>query len=96
MTIAEWRSKLPRGCVYRSDGRIVRENGANIRLGWLGGYYAGDAVTVRLDCDANTVSFRKNGVEIGAPQRIAEGKKPYHFMFTTTGRGNAVTISEIN
>lgn len=55
-------------------------------------YGTGDEVTVRLDLDANTVTFIKNGVDVGSPQDVPN--EPYYFMFDSATDSDVVTIVE--
>lgn len=52
-------------------------------------YGEGDALTVCLDLDANTIAFRKNGVLL-SPQAIEHDA--YYFALDTIAQGDAVTI----
>lgn len=54
-------------------------------------YGTGDEITVVADLDANTVAFRKNGVDVGSPHDIAPGEA-YQFLFDAQEAGDAVTI----
>lgn len=66
-------------CVFRSEG-LFGQSRRNVHT-----------FRVCLNLDANTVAFRKDGADIGAPQKIAAGDS-YHFAFGTPWSGNAVTI----
>lgn len=74
---------------YAPPGSCVHE--------WFGpGFGVGDAVTVRLDLEVNTVAFRKNGADIESPQEIQRGaEEEYCFVVEACGGGVAVTIIEI-
>lgn len=86
------RSAYTVGCVYYSNGNYHA-------LGkWVpsivgASYGAGDLVTARLDLPANTIAFRKNGADVGTPQKIAPGDA-YHFAFEAWCEDDAVTIVE--
>lgn len=84
------RSASENGYVYGSNGcYFAKSYGLTRRFGTL--YGTGDVVTVRLDLDADTVAFQKNGVDIdGARQRIAHDE--YCFAFEARSEGNAVAI----
>lgn len=56
-------------------------------------YGVGDEVTVRLNLDANTVAFSKNGVTVGTPQDIPNDS--YYFMFESVTDDDVVTIVEM-
>lgn len=55
-------------------------------------YMAGDTVTVRVDLEVNTISFKKNGANAGTPQDIPH--KSYYYAFESYSRNQAVTIVE--
>lgn len=55
------------------------------------GYGEGDLITVRLDLDAGSVTFRKNGNGVGPPQDIASADA-YNFAFDGYLEGINVTI----
>lgn len=58
-------------------------------------YGGGDAVTVRLDVEANVISFLKNGAAVGPAQPIegaSDGFEGYNFVFNAHDVGGAVTI----
>lgn len=57
------------------------------------GFKPGDTITVKVDLDANKISFKKNGQDNGMPQNIARGS--YYFAFDSNKCGDdAVTIVE--
>lgn len=58
-------------------------------------YGTGDLVTVCLDLDAHTVTFRKNGETVGSAQKIAREEDAYYFAFTAYTGGQKVSIVEI-
>lgn len=75
------------GCVYYSFGEYHSKDGV------------GDMITVRLDLDANTVAFRKNGIgtTAGSAQNIARGyEPPFHFAFKAQTKGDAAEIVEMD
>lgn len=78
---------------YSTDGYYRRCNREEVRLK---SYDAGDEVTVRLDVDAGTVAFRKNGDHplLGSPRQMPPGQA-YHFSFDTYKAGECVTIVEM-
>lgn len=61
-----------------------------------GEYGTGDLITVRVDLDEHTLSFRMNGTDVGSPQKIAHAADGdvYHFAFDASYVGTAVTIVE--
>lgn len=79
------------GYAYCSHGWFARP----VTLGTtLEGYTKGDIVAVRLDLDANTVAFRKNGKEVTPPEKILPHGAAYRFAFVAYCEGDAVTIVE--
>lgn len=54
------------------------------------GFRDGDTVTVKVDLDANTISFQKNGADNGAPQDIRHGS--YFFACVPNQTCGAMTI----
>lgn len=92
------------GCTYGSNGRLYRQ-GSEIRdwSPWSRYQYVakrfqdreygvGDEITVRLDLDAFTVAFRKNGATTGGYSPIQIARDKYHFAFDAAVGGDAVTI----
>lgn len=57
------------------------------------GYVPGDAITVRLNLNTNTVAFRKNTEKVGPPQKL-DDDAAYQFAFDGYTAGDAVTIIE--
>lgn len=56
-------------------------------------YTKGDAITVRLDLDANTVAFLKDGELVISPQTIE--RDAYFFAFDASAEGDAVTLLSV-
>lgn len=76
--------------MYRSNGECYSSGSF---AGNFAGYDHGDLVAVRLDLDANTVAFLKNGAAVAPPKPIATAEA-YHFAFEAGSKGEAVTIVE--
>lgn len=78
------------GCYYRQGCLVLR----------FPAYGTGDRITVRLDLDASTVAFRKNGVDcerFGADVRSVQNITPgeaFQFAFDAIQNPSAVTIVE--
>lgn len=81
------------GYEFRSNGDYyaTRCDGATARFGK--GYGSGDAVTICLDLDSDTVAVRVNGEAAGDPQKIPHCA--YYFEFDTYSKGAAATIEEM-
>lgn len=87
------------GCTSDSHGVSLSGNGS---YGMDDGYFrdlgegavygAGDVITVLLNIDASTVTFRKNGASVGPPQAIAPLPIYYYFAFRAGYVGDAATI----
>lgn len=60
-----------------------------IAAGWWR-FKDGEEVTVTADLDANTISFKRNGVAIGTPQDIVHDT--YLFACDMWASGNGVTL----
>lgn len=79
------------GYMWSSDGYYcVRGHQESMSIK----YGEGDAITVCLDLDANTIAFHKNGEVVNdfpVPLKIAPGEE-YNFAFDGYTDGNAVTI----
>lgn len=56
-------------------------------------YGPGDAITVTLDLNANTVAFAKNGVRIHKPVSVKH--EAYYFAVSANGIGASVTIVDM-
>lgn len=52
----------------------------------------GDTVSVKVDLDANTIAFTKNGADNGAAQEILHGS--YFFAWDLRRRDEAVALLE--
>lgn len=78
--------------VWSSSGAYFAQSGWSETANFGVKFKKGDRITVRLDIDANTVAFRKNGVDVGSPQDIASGA--YNFLFEAEWSGDRVTIVE--
>lgn len=80
--------------MYTSDGYYTAP-GFDVSSKYRDSVYGSDdLITVRLDLDANTVTFRKNGVgAVGSPREIAHGDA-YQIVFQARSKGDAATIVE--
>lgn len=79
------------GYLYWSDGYSYARAQRGAKFGES--YRPGDVITVRLDLNANIVSFGKNGVDVGSLRAIAPGDA-YHFAVNFYEDGDTVTIIE--
>lgn len=75
-----------------SSGRFYYPNGRGAKSKNIGAkhFTDGNAITVTVDLDANTISFKKNGTANGTPQGICCGA--YFFACQPNGTGGVVTI----
>lgn len=80
------------GYFYQNNGWMHTEGAiANVRDCK---YTSGDAITVRLDLNSNTVSFQKNKTAVGEPQGIPANTS-YHFAFDANYDTYAVAIEDV-
>lgn len=56
-------------------------------------YGAGDSIAVRLDLNANTVAFSKNGSTAVSPQSIPNDA--YHFVFESNRGETVVSVVDV-
>lgn len=88
------RGHKTRRC-YSSDDGIIYGYG-NIGTGVR--YGDGDAITVTLDFNANTVTFAKNGVVVSYDAHyfaFSIVHEAHYFVFSTRDGGGAVTITSM-
>lgn len=59
---------------------------------WAADYGVGDVISARLNLNERTISFRKNGADVGSPQKVPRSDDGGYFAFESFKEGNAVTI----
>lgn len=87
----DWARKV--GYVYHSSGNYYEKKGAPPTAKFPS-YRTGDTIAVRLDLDASTIAFRKNGKDVSTDMKIAHGEA-YYFAFDSIKGDDAVTIVEM-
>lgn len=82
---------------YSSGSYYAKRNWPIADYGGVG-FDTGDTIAVRLDLDTNTITFRKNGADVAAPEKMVSPKsheREYYLAFDAEAKGSAVTIIEM-
>ena len=71
--------------------KIINTAGSAVNTAYGANYLAGDVLGVALDCDANTITFYKNGVSQGAITSIQDRLWfPFHFYDGSLNSGTTI------